>query len=136
MNIHPEAEKYANADFVLTDKEMRDELNVFLAVLTDVAFSLSEGEEPTALTWMFARGVAADIWRYNRETGDGKAMAEAMGIESYSVQRQSVWRETQGRTRIKRAHLESALMSRDAYKELRKGIKGQNLANPKLKVVK
>lgn len=128
-----QAREHARLGEVLLKQEMSRSDN-FLDLMVECAVVLSGGQEPTGLDWVFARAQAAAVWRYDRETSDGQALAEGMGLQSYNARRADVFRDADTRVRLKSVHMEDIRRAREMHQELRAGVQGAQ--QPRLRRVK
>lgn len=95
--------KYARAKDVLTSAEMKRK-SVFEELVCTIAVGLSQPEEPEAHDWLYARSVAADIWRMDRETGDGLEFTSRVVGHTLHVRDKSAFEIATTRTGLQALH--------------------------------
>lgn len=122
-----EARKLCRPDEILMPNEM-DREKEFVALYLDVLKRMSgDVDHASQLEKVMARSVAADVWRYDRETSDGAVLlARVYNTTSYNESRRNAWKEADERTRLRSVFVDSAKQSLDILYSLDKAAKGLN----------
>jgi len=113
-------------EILLPGEEKREAefCRLYIDVLTRLSGSPAGSSQ---LERVLARSIAADVWRYDRETSDGEALLERVyNTSSYNESRRNAWREADERTRMRSVFVESAKQSLDMLVTLDHAAKGLN----------
>jgi hypothetical protein len=125
MPTKAEARRWARLEEILLPGEW-SRANDFLDLMLDLLPRISTSKDPTPLDWVAARAIAADIWRFDRETSDGDAIKKiVLGEPSYHEGANNGLRDQERRNKRRRMCLEGVDATFSMLEMTRAGAKGE-----------
>ena len=116
----------ARPESVLLEHEL-DRADSFVRLFVEIA-----GDAPTELDAIFARDIAALIWKLDREVGGAGPVAAAAGAAAWANRSVSVVAEAERGLTLRRVVMDEVRMTRQLWYELKEGARGRSYERPRL----
>lgn len=91
----------------------------------------TDPRRPTSTEKLLIRSIAAQIWRYDRSSGDAAALQVLVeGKRSWAERRRNAFVETEARIRLRELTIADITQTQELLDVTRKAISGENLRDP------
>lgn len=122
---------WSRPDGILLESEL-PRLDQWLELYQDqLEVHATDPRRPTSTEKLLIRSIAAQIWRYDRSSGDAHALQVLVeGKRSWAERRRNAFVETEARIRLRELTIADITQTQELLDVTRKAISGENLRDP------